>query len=30
LARATFSKRYFTNTQIKFYLEREINTKKFW
>src|SRR3990167_5120126 len=30
LARETFSKSYFTNTQIKFYLEREINTKRFW
>ena len=30
LARETFSKSYFTNTQIKFYLEREINTKTFW
>ena len=30
LARKTFSKSYFNNIQIKFFLEREINTKKFW
>ena len=30
LARKTFSKIYFNNNQIKFYLYREINTKKFW
>lgn len=30
LARKAFSKSYFTNIQIKLYLENEINTKKFW
>ena len=30
LAKKRFSKTYFSNIQIKFYLDREINSKKFW
>lgn len=30
LARKTFSNSYFTNTQIKVFLDLEINKKKFW
>jgi ribosomal protein S16 len=30
LARGTFSPSYFDSLQIKFYIEREINKKKFW